>query len=190
MELKAGTYRYRTVVTMMGREQVVESSVVIEEIPDGWRVTEESGASGSDSALLDKGTLALRSRVMTAGPSKLELECSGGRISGSFLMMNGQTREISADLEGELFAYGPGAAQSIAALPLAEGYATCFRTFDVPSQTFPMRQLAVVEAGPEVFRVEITPGEWTLWIDRASRHVVKVSRTAGGMSMISELTVR
>src|SRR5256885_11959725 len=38
------------------------------------------------------------------------------------MSMNGQTRPISADLGGVLFADGAGANDAVAALPLGEGY--------------------------------------------------------------------
>ena len=77
----------------------------------------------------------------------------------------------------------------MAALPLAEGYSTTYRNFDLMGQKVKLRQLKVagsekvtVPAGAfDTWKVEITPADGgsgestTLWVDKASRRVVKIS---------------
>jgi len=101
--------------------------------------------------------------------------------------MNGQDRPITADLGGDLFADGAGADIVIAALPLADGYTTTFRNFDVMSQKVQPRVLKVVgsesvtvPAGTfDAWKVEITSADassadkTTVWVDKASRRPVK-----------------
>jgi hypothetical protein len=102
--------------------------------------------------------------------------------------MNGQSRPIAGDLGGVLFADGAGANEVIASLPLAEGYSTAFRNFDLMSQKVATRQLKVagsekvtVPAGSfDAWKVVITPADGgtgettTLWVEKGSRRVVKM----------------
>ena len=75
----------------------------------------------------------------------------------------------------------------IAALPIAAGYTTTFRNFDIMSQKVNPRQLKVVgsekvtvPAGTfDAWKIEITPADGgsgestTLWVDKTSRRAVK-----------------
>ena len=119
------------------------------------------------------------------------------------MSMGGQEKPIAADLGGQLFADGAAASPSIAALPLAEGYSTTFRNFDVQKQKVTLKQAKVtgveevsVPAGSfKAWKVDISsaegePGQQTLWIDTASRRVVKTSATLpqmGGATATAEL---
>jgi hypothetical protein len=91
----------------------------------------------------------------------------------------------------------------LAALPLAEGYEVKFRNFDLQKQKVGLKQFKVlgteevqVPAGKfKAWKTELTsaegePGSITLWIDTASRKVVKTSATMpqmGGATVVSEL---
>jgi outer membrane lipoprotein-sorting protein len=117
--------------------------------------------------------------------------------------MGGQDKPIAADLGGPLFADGPGTFLSIAALPLEEGYSTTFRNFDVQRSKVSVKRAEVkgtedvtVPAGPfKAWKVELKsaegePGDQTVWIDTASRKVVKVTATLpqmGGATATYEL---
>jgi hypothetical protein len=117
--------------------------------------------------------------------------------------MNGQDRPVSADLGGELFADGAGSQQVIGCLPLADGYTTAFRNFDMQKQKVKLMQLKVtgaetvtVPAGKfETFKVEITSADGgndqtTIWIAKDSRQAVKSSSamaSMGGATMTTEL---
>jgi len=103
-----------------------------------------------------------------------------------------------------LFADGPGAFRSIAALPLKEGYSTTFRNFDVRKQKATIKQLNVsaaedvtVPAGTfKAWKVLVKsadgdPDTQTVWIDTTSRRVVKISAIIsemGGAVATMELT--
>ena len=59
------------------------------------------------------------------------------------MRMNGQDKLVSAELGGPIFASGAGGMESIACLPLAEGYTTSFRNFDVQKQKEKLMSLKV-----------------------------------------------
>jgi len=88
----------------------------------------------------------LLKRSVKQGPVVIDLDFAGNKASGT-MSMNGQVRPIAVDLGGPLFADAAGAGQVIVCLPLAEGYSTTFRNFDVQAQKVKLFQLAV--AGKE-----------------------------------------
>jgi hypothetical protein len=101
--------------------------------------------------------------------------------------MGGPAQTISADTGGSLFADGPAAFRSVAALPLKEGYTVTFRNFDAMKQKASLKQAKVVAledvtvpAGTfKAWKVEIKsadgePGEQAIWVDATTRRVVKV----------------
>jgi hypothetical protein len=140
----------------------------------------------SDETVIDKGTLVPRNRVVHQGPAVIDVSYAGNKAAGK-MSMNGQDRPIATDLGGTLFADGPGAGDIIATLPLADGYATTFRNFDLMGQKVQPRALKVtgsekvtVPAGTfDAWKVEITPGDGgtaestTLYVDKASRRAIK-----------------
>jgi dipeptidyl aminopeptidase/acylaminoacyl peptidase len=146
-----------------------------------------------DSVVLDPATLTLRSRSITQGPISVKLDLKDGKASGE-LKMGDQPQPISADLGGALFADGAGAFQSVAALPLADGYQATFRNFDLQSQKVKVRKLAVtaaesvtVAAGTfDCFKVEMTTVDdaekATAWISKDGRKVVKVATVSPQMN--------
>ena len=172
-----------------------------------WVVNETSAmpmGTMTDEATIDKGTLLLRKRVIHQGPAVVDVSFADNKATGK-MTVNGQERPITADLGGTLFADGPGASNVVAALPLAEGYSTTFRNFNLMSQQVKLRQLKVtgsekvtVPAGTfDAWKVEITPADGgtgestTLWVDKGSRRVVKVSTIIpemNGATATAELT--
>jgi len=128
---------------------------------------------------------------------------SGGKLTGS-ANINGQDRPIAADLDGPLFADGAGAVQIIGRLPLADGYSTTFRNFDLQKQKVKTMSLKVagqesvtVPAGTfDTYKVELTSADGgndktTIWIAKDNRNAVKVSSVMaqmGGATITSELT--
>jgi dipeptidyl aminopeptidase/acylaminoacyl peptidase len=143
----------------------------------------------TDKATYDKATLALRSRDIVQGPVTVKVAFDDARATGT-LSMSGQQKPLAADLGGPLFADGPGTFLSIAALPLKEGYSTTFRNFDVQRSKLSIKRAQVagveevtVPAGPfKAWKVELRsaegePGDQTIWIDTATRKVVKVTAT-------------
>ena len=96
-----------------------------------------------------------------------------------------------------------GGHEAIGALPLAEGYSTTFRNFDVRQQKVQLKQAKVagsekvtVPAGTfEAWKVEIAsadgePGSTTIWVAKDTRKVVKTTATLpqmGGAVVTTEL---
>jgi hypothetical protein len=204
--LVAGTSNYSATISMGGQTMKMDVTSSIKEQGDTWIVTDNAKTpmgEAVDTAVVDKSTLAVRSREGKQGPIAIKMTFDGGKVTGS-MAMAGQEKPISLDAGGPVFADGPAAAPSIAALPLAEGYSTTFRNFDLQRQKTGIKQVKVsgveevtVPAGTfKAWKVQVTsaegdPGDQTLWVDTASRRVVKATATLpqmGGATLTSELT--
>jgi dipeptidyl aminopeptidase/acylaminoacyl peptidase len=189
VDLKVGTNAYKGRLEFGGQTMPMDITSTVTDQNGSWAVSETSVmpmGTITDEATIDKGTLLLRKRVIHQGPAVVEVQFADNKATGK-MTMNGQERPIAADLGGALFADGPGASSVIGALPLAEGYTTTFRNFDIMSQQVRPRQLKVtgsekvtVPAGTfDAFKVEVTPAEGTgesvtIWVDKASRRAVKI----------------
>jgi hypothetical protein len=190
---------------MGGQSMKMESTNAIAQDGSTWVVTETLKTPQGEvveRGVVDKDTLAVRSREIKQGPNEIKVAFDGGKASGN-LSMGGQSKPIAVELGGAPFADGAGAFPSIAALPLKEGYSTTFRNFDVMRQKGTIKQAKVtavedvtVPAGTfKAWKVEIASaegdaGQQTVWIDTASRRVVKSSATLpqmGGAVATAEL---
>jgi len=187
-DLHAGTSTYQYRIEMGGQKMELAAVIDIKEENGAWLVTETAklpGGAGDavDRAVLEKGSLVLRKRSVSQGPLSIDLAVAGGKATGE-MKMGGQPRPINVDVGGELFADGPGAPLVMATLPLAEGYSTTFRNFDVQTQQVRVMQLTV--AGSEqvtaaagtfdTFKVDFTAAagqKGTIWVAKDSRAVVK-----------------
>jgi hypothetical protein len=118
------------------------------------------------------------------------------------MMMNGHQKAIHVDMGGPLFADSAGSMQSIAALPLGDGYHTTFRNFDLQSQKAKLMQLTVadsedvtVPAGTfQTYKVNISSNDgaekMTMWVAKASKKTVKYQALLpqmGGATLTAEL---
>ena len=205
-DLKAGTNTYKGRLELGGQTMPMDITSTVTDQNGSWAVNETSVmpmGTVTDEATIDKGTLLLRKRVIHQGPAVVEVQFADNKATGK-MTMNGQERPIAADLGGALFADGPGASSVIGALPLAEGYTTTFRNFDIMSQQVRPRQLKVtgsekvtVPAGTfDAYKVEVTPAEGTgesvtIWVDKASRRAVKIVTVLpqmNGATATAELT--
>ena len=205
MDLKAGTHNYEAKISMGPQSMSLKTSTAIKEENGLWVVTETLDTPmgpATDTATLDKGTLLLRKRSIRQGPAIIDLEHAGNKVTGK-MTMNGQERPVNADLAGPLFADGPGGFDAIGCLPLADGYATTYRNFDLQKAKEKVLQLNVsgsesvtVPAGKfDTFRIEVTSGDGgsdkaTLWIAKDTRVPVKISAvmtSMGGATMVAEL---
>lgn len=206
MDLKAGTANYKASIAAGGQSIPLTMKTEIKEEGGTWMVYETAVTPQgeiSDTSTIEKGSLLLKRRSIKQGPVVIELDVKGSKASGT-MTMNGQARPIDVDLGGVLIADGAGAFEVIAALPLAVGYSTGFRNFDVQKQKPELKQLKVtatenvtVPAGTfDTYRVEITSAEneadkQTVWIARDTRKVVKITAVLlsfGGAILTSELT--
>jgi len=205
IDLQPATYKFKQTVDLSGQQMNLTLTTTIESGADGWTVTnlaDTPRGQASDVSTLEKGTLIERTRKLTQGAVTIAIDFSGNKATGT-MSMNGQDRPISADLSGPLFADAAGGPESFACLPLAEGYNTTYRTFEVRAQKEKLMQLKVigvesvtVAAGTfDSYKLELTPadggaGKTTMWIARDTRKPVKVVSVLpemNGATMTTEL---
>jgi hypothetical protein len=202
MDLVPGTSSYQATITMGG--QTVSMSIT-RTVKDGgarWLITENAKTpqgEATDEAEVEKGTLFVRKRTIRQGPLAVDLSFDDAKATGT-ISINGETKPVSVDLGGPLFADGAGANDVLARLPLAAGNSATFRNLDIQKQTVGMKQFKViasekvtVAAGTfDAWKAEVSspdgpPGVTTLWIDTASRRVVKISSVRPTGSITAEL---
>jgi hypothetical protein len=156
----------------------------------------------TDTMVLDKDTLLVEKRSIHQGPVEIEVAFRDNKATGS-MKMNGNEKPIAADMGGPVFPEVSAAPEVLASLPLAEGYSTALRTFDVQKQKEKVMQLRVassekvtVPAGTfDAFKVEVTAADGgaekiTVWIAKESRKAVKFSAVEpemGGATVTGEL---
>jgi dipeptidyl aminopeptidase/acylaminoacyl peptidase len=204
-DLTPGTDIYPTRMELGGRTLDLKSTTEIKQEGGAWIIkdsTQTPGGEALDVATLDKGTLTLRKRSVRQGPVTIDLDFKEGKVSGQ-VEVAGKKQPVALDLGGALFADGAGAFHAVAALPLAAGYSTTFRNFDLRKQKVSLKQLRVVgsekvtvAAGAfDAFKVEIDsaegePGKITVWIAKTLRKPVKIVASLpelGGGTVTSEL---
>ncbi|HEY1940293.1 MAG TPA: alpha/beta fold hydrolase [Candidatus Angelobacter sp.] len=205
-DLQPGTYKYKATIEIGGQQIPLTISSTIAEEGGGWTATdvfETPNGPVTTKSTIEKGTLKARTLSMKQGPSAIDLNFGNDKATGN-VNMNGQDKPVSVDLGGPLFAEAAGAKQSVSCLPLAEGYTTTYRNFDVQAQKEKLKQLRVmgvekvtVPAGTfDAYKVEIISSDGgsekeTLWIAKDSRKAVKESSVLpamGGAVMTQELT--
>jgi dipeptidyl aminopeptidase/acylaminoacyl peptidase len=204
-DLTPGTWKYKATVAANGQTFPLTLSTTIKDDGGSWTATdtmETPGGPATDVATIEKGTLILRKRSVVQGPTIINLEVAGNKVTGT-MNMNGQEKPIAADLGGPLFADAAGSDAAIACLPLADGYSATFRNFDIRKQKEKLMQLKVVGAESvtvpagtfDAFKVEITSADGgseheTMWIAKDSRRAVKVTAVLvdmGGAVLTAEL---
>lgn len=205
MDLQPGKYKYQAKIEANGQQVSLTISTTIAAEGGTWTATdvmETPNGTVTEISTLEKGTLIGRKLNMKQGPVAIDLNFAGDKATGN-MNMDGQDRAVSVDLGGPLFANAAGAKQSISCLPLAQGYSTTYRNFDVQKQKVKLMQLQVsgvekvtVPAGTfEAYKVEISSADGgtdkeTLWIDRDSHKAVKESAvlaSMGGAMVTQEL---
>jgi dipeptidyl aminopeptidase/acylaminoacyl peptidase len=205
-DLQPGAYKYKAMIEVSGQQIPLSISTTIAEAAGAWTATDVMTTPNGDvttTSTLEKGTLISRNLTLKGGQASMDLNFAGDKAAGN-VNMGGQDKPVSVDLGGPLFANAAGAKQSISCLPLAEGYSTTFRNFDVQKQTVKLMQLKVtgvekvtVPAGTfDAYKVEITsadggPDKETLWVARDSHKPVKetmVLPAMGGALLTQELT--
>jgi dipeptidyl aminopeptidase/acylaminoacyl peptidase len=203
--LTPGTYHYEAKLSMGDQQMALKISTTVTDAGGAWTVEEKMDTPMGemlDTATLAEGDLTLGKRNVKQGPVAIYLDFSSGKAVGS-MEMNGEEKPISVDLDGLLFADGAGAGLVIGCLPLAAGYTTTFRNFDVQKQKVKLMQLEVkaldtvtAPAGTfEAFQVELSsaeggPDQSTLWIAKDTGTPVKSSTVMadmGGAILTSEL---
>ncbi len=197
VDLTAGTSTYKARLEAGGQTIPIDVTHTVVAGDGVWLVTETATmpmGTMSEESTVGKGTLIVQKRVMHQGPASVEVVFANDKAAGK-MSMNGQDRPIAADLGGAIFADGASTNDAIAALPLAEGYTTTFRNFDVMRQQVKPRVLKVVgsekvtvPAGEfDAWKVSVTPAEGTgetttLWVNKADRRVVKITNVLPEMN--------
>jgi dienelactone hydrolase len=190
VDLTPGTTNYQAKLDMQGQSIPLSITDTIKEEGGAWAITETAKTPQGDivdTTYLDKGSLIVTKREVKQGPVSIAVEFKGNKAIGT-MTMNGQARPIDAETGGALFADGAATFQALAALPLAEGYSTTFRNFDLQKQKVKLMQIRVAgtdkiptPAGPvDSFKIEVTsadggPDRSTIWVGRQSRRILKVS---------------
>jgi hypothetical protein len=205
MDLQPGTYKYQARIEMGAQKISLTISTTIAEDGGTWSATdvmETPNGTVTETSTLEKGSLVARKLNLKQGPVTVDLDFAGDKAVGN-MNMNGKDQPISVDLGGPLFADAAASKQSISCLPLAEGYTTTYRNFDVQKQEVKLMQLKVsgidqvtVPAGTfDTYKVEISSADGgddkeTLWIARDSHKAVKESAvitSMGGAILTQEL---
>lgn len=197
VDLTPGTQTYKARLEAGGQTIPMDVTHTVVAGDGVWLVTETATmpmGSMSEESTVGKGTLIVQKRVIHQGPATVEVAFANDKATGK-MSMNGQDRPIAADLGGVIFADGAATNDAIAALPLAEGYTTAFRNFDVMRQQVKPRVLKVVgsekvtvPAGEfDAWKVSVTPAEGTgetttLWVNKADRRVVKITNVLPEMN--------
>jgi dipeptidyl aminopeptidase/acylaminoacyl peptidase len=205
MDLQPGTYKYQANIEAGGQQIKLTISTTIAEDSGAWTATdvmETPNGTVTGTSTLEKGSLIERKLNLKQGSVAIDLNFAGDKAVGN-MNMNGKDQPISVDLGGPLFADSAASKQSISCLPLAEGYSTTFRNFDVQKQKVKLMQLKVsgidkvtVPAGTfDAYKVEISSADGgddkeTIWIARDSHKAVKESAvlaSMGGAILTQEL---
>jgi len=197
-DLSAGANNYQGGIAVAGQNIPMTVTTETKEENGRWVVTNTAKAAAFgeavDKTIYEKGSLVPVSRWVSQGPVVVDLKFEGGKAAGT-MTVAGKASPVAVELGGPLFADGPGGNLSLAALPLAEGYTATFRNFDVQAQKVKLKQLKVagaeqvtVPAGTfDAFKLEITSAEGeadktTVWVDKATRQVLKVVAVIPAMS--------
>ncbi|HYI95859.1 MAG TPA: prolyl oligopeptidase family serine peptidase [Bryobacteraceae bacterium] len=203
--LTPGTLQYLTKIQHGTQIMQVKLSTQVTEDGANWVVTDTMTTpmgEAVDRTVLDKTSLVVRKRSAKQGPMAIEMDLSGNKATGT-MTMQGNSKPIDIDLGGPLFADAAGALLVMGSLPLAEGYTTTFRNFDLVKQKPKLMQLkvagtesAAVPAGTfDSYKLEVTSAEGgteklTVWIAKDTRKPVKmlaVMPQMGGATMTAEL---
>ena len=206
VDLRPGTFNYKASIAIQGQEIPLTTKTDIKEENGAWTVNETAQTPQGeivDVSTIEKGSLLLKHRFIKQGPMTIEMKIEPNQLTGT-TTMNGNSTPLAVDPGGALFADGAGTFEVIASLPLADGYSSSFRNFDLRKQKPQIKQLKVlgsesvtVPAGTfDAYKVEIVDADndadkQTVWIDKASRKVLKISAvlpSLNGAILTSELT--
>jgi dienelactone hydrolase len=204
--LGAGTDNYKVTVKMGEQSIPLKLAVEMKQENAAWTVTDHMttpGGDATDVVTLDKDTLVVRKRSIHQGPVEIELAFEGNKATGS-MKMGGPEKPVAAELGGPVFPDITSVPSIVGCLPLAEGYSTAFRQFDVQKQKEKVMNLQVagseevtVPAGAfKALKVEITSGsggaeKMTVWVAKETRKTVKLSAVMpemGGAVLTAELS--
>ncbi|MBA2704467.1 MAG: prolyl oligopeptidase family serine peptidase [Blastocatellia bacterium] len=204
-DLQSGTFNYKASIALGPQTIPLTVKTEIKDAGANWLVTETADTPQGkilDVSTIEKGTLTLLHRSINQGPTVVEIDFKDNKATGT-MTINGQARPVLVDVGGVILGDGAGAFDVIARLPLADGYTTTLRNFDVQTQKVQMKQLktvgsesVTVPAGTfDAYKVEVVAADneadkQTVWITKDTHKVVKIVATIpslGGAILTSEL---
>jgi dipeptidyl aminopeptidase/acylaminoacyl peptidase len=204
-DLQAGTFNYKATIALGGQTIPLTLKTEIKDAGTNWMVTETADTPQgkiTDVSTIQKGTLALMHRSINQGPTVVDIDFKDNKATGT-MTVNGTARSVAVDVGGLIIGDGAGAFEVIGRLPLAEGYATTLRNFDVQTQKVQMKSLKLigsesvtVPAGTfDAYKVELIAADndadkQTVWITKDTHKVVKIVATIpslGGALLTTEL---
>ena len=156
--------------------------------------------------MIDEKSLVPRTWVGHMGPAYMKLLFGEKEVTGE-MSMGGPSMPVSVTLKAPVFAGGSSVELAVTALPLAEGYSTTVRVFEVMEQkvrpmlvTVTGKESVTVPAGTfDAFKVEMKPldgepGTSTLFVNAQDRFIVRavyeISPSQGGGTATVELQSR
>jgi dipeptidyl aminopeptidase/acylaminoacyl peptidase len=204
-DLQPGTHHWNVTIAVAGQQMNMKVASTIKDSGETWTAMEQADTpqgTMSDETTIAKQNLQVKRQLVKQGPVMIDVSFADDKASGK-MTMNGQERPIAADLGGPIFADAAGADDVLARLPLAEGYSTRYRNFDIQTQKVKLREAKVVgsekvtvPAGTfDTYRVEVTSADGgsdkrTVWVEKSTHSPVKtiaVMPSMGGATMTSEL---
>ncbi len=205
-DLQAGTSNYKASIALGPQTIPLTMTTEIKAVGNDWLVTETADTPQGrifDISTIEKGTLVLKHRSINQGPMVVEIDFKDSKATGT-MTMNGQAKPVLVDVGGVILGDGAGAFDVIARLPLAVGYSTQLRNFDVQTQKVQWKQLktlgleaVTVPAGTfDAYKVELVSADndadkQTVWIAKDTHQVIKIVAalpSLGGAILTSELT--
>jgi hypothetical protein len=206
VDLTPGTAHYVVRLEAGGRAVMMYVTKTTKSQGRTWIVTQTTRVGDrvqSDETTVEKKTLIIRRRLFHSGDNVADLQFAGHRVTGT-VFDGEETKKVDADLGCVIFADGGGSEDVMAALPLAKGYTTEFRNFNVGSLQVKKLQLRVtdsetvtVPAGTfDTWMVLITSLDgmsdtYGLYVDKRTHRVVKMGLSIPNMGdalAIAELT--
>jgi hypothetical protein len=160
--------------------------------------------AAADTFDVDLNTLVPVYRGIKQGGTRVSVNFSNDAINGKITMPGGEM-PVSSELEAPVYGTDTALDMVMGALPLAPGYRTTLRTFDIVSQSTKIMVLEVmgieevtVPAGTfETFKVELRnmdgePGGGTVYISTNPDHhkvrsIMTLPPMMGGGTITSEL---
>jgi dipeptidyl aminopeptidase/acylaminoacyl peptidase len=209
--LKPAKMKYAAKAAVQGQEIDLDMAVACSGAKrdgrDVWRIISDQSSpmgSAADTFDVDPKTLIPVYRGVKQGGVTVKMSYSETAITGAIHTPGG---DMPLDTKLEAPVYGSDAALDlvVASLPLAPGYKTTLRTFDILSQSTQIMTLEVagiesvtVPAGTfEAFKVELknmdgAPGGGTVYINKSADHhmvrsVMQLPPMMGGGTVTSEL---
>lgn len=204
----AGTWKYKVVPAVAKGNSHATFSISIMDDGGGWTITtvwEFPAGPVTDVSTYEKGTLLLRKESRKESfdyflhnhqpwkPVAINLDFNGNKVTGIMRYAGHPDKPVAMDLGGPAFASSIPELM-IGCLPLADGYSTAFRYFDIdrlpikPQASNRLIRLKVVgtervtvPAGTfDTYKVELTSADSgsnkeIAWIAKDPRIMVKVS---------------